>query len=44
MLSALRHSVSADSAYWKIREVDLTQRFDNGFDDRTGEPWQQLLQ
>lgn len=44
MLSALRHYVSSNSAYWKIREVDLTQRFDGWFDDRTGEPWQQFLQ
>ena len=43
MLSALRHYVSANSAYWKIRESDLGQRFDNWVDETSGEPWEQFL-
>jgi len=43
MLSALRHYVSSNSAYWKVRDVDLRLRFDDWVDATSGEPWQQFL-
>jgi TRAP-type mannitol/chloroaromatic compound transport system substrate-binding protein len=43
MLSALRRYVSHNSAYWRIREVDLRLRFDDWNDDDSGEPWRQIL-
>jgi len=43
LLGALRQYVSRNSAYWKIREVDLPRRFENWFDAASGEPWQQHL-
>jgi hypothetical protein len=43
ILETLRKFVSSNSAYWKIRSVDSHVRFDDWFDDATGQPWEQYL-
>lgn len=42
LLEALRKYVSNNNAYWKIRGVTTSERFD-GWHDAKGEPWKQIL-